>query len=133
MWKRDESVKRQAVSTESAPKAIGPYSQAIRAGSLLFLSGQIPIDPSTGQMVDGGIAQQTHQVFKNLDAILKAAGASFDHVVRTTVYLADMNDFAAMNEIYGTYFSSPAPARATVQAARLPRDARVEIDVIASL
>jgi 2-iminobutanoate/2-iminopropanoate deaminase len=124
---------RKAVSADGAPKAIGPYSQAIRAGSLLFLSGQIPIDPATGQMVDGDIAQQTHRVFKNLSAILQEAGASFDNVVRTTVYLADMNDFAAMNEVYGTYFSSPAPARATVQAARLPRDARVEIDLIAAL
>ncbi len=124
---------RTAVSSDGAPKAIGPYSQAIRAGSLLFLSGQIPIDPATGQMVDGDIAQQTHRVFKNLEAILTAAGASFDNVVRTTVYLADMSDFAAMNEVYGTYFSSPAPARATVQAARLPRDARVEIDLIASI
>ena len=124
---------RTAVSTDGAPKAIGPYSQAIRAGSLLFLSGQIPIDPATGQMVDGDIAQQTQRVFKNLEAILTAAGASFDNVVRTTVYLADMSDFAAMNEVYGTYFSSPAPARATVQAARLPRDARVEIDLIASV
>ena len=124
---------RKAVSADGAPKAIGPYSQAIRAGSLLFLSGQIPIDPTTGQMVEGDIAQQTHRVFKNLAAILEEAGASFDNVVRTTVYLADMNDFAAMNEVYGTYFSSPAPARATVQAARLPRDARVEIDLIASL
>ncbi len=124
---------RQAVSSESAPAAIGPYSQAIRAGSLLFLSGQIPLDPATGSMVDGDIAAQTHRVFANLRAILEAAGASFDHVVKTTVYLADMNDFATVNEIYGTYFSSPAPARATVQAARLPKDARVEIDLIASL
>jgi 2-iminobutanoate/2-iminopropanoate deaminase len=124
---------RQAVATPSAPKAIGPYSQAIRAGSLLFVSGQIPLDPVSGQMVEGSIAAQTHRVFQNLGAILEAAGASFDQVVRTTVYLADMNDFAAMNEVYGTYFSSPAPARATVQAARLPRDARVEIDVVASL
>jgi 2-iminobutanoate/2-iminopropanoate deaminase len=122
---------RQAVATPSAPKAIGPYSQAIRAGSLLFVSGQIPLDPATGQMVEGDIAAQTRRVFQNLGAILEAAGTSFDHVVRTTVYLADMNDFAAMNEVYGTYFSSPAPARATVQAARLPRDARVEIDIIA--
>jgi 2-iminobutanoate/2-iminopropanoate deaminase len=121
------------IESPDAPKAIGPYSQAIRAGSLLFLSGQIPIDPATGQMVDGDIAQQTHRVFKNLEAILTAAGASFDNVVRTTVYLADMSDFAAMNEVYGTYFSSPAPARATVQAARLPMDARVEIDLIASV
>ena len=124
---------RPAVSTPSAPAAIGPYSQAIRAGSLLFVSGQIPIDPATGNMVDGDVAAQTHRVFQNLAEILKAAGASLDHVVRTTVYLADMNDFGAMNAVYGTYFSSPAPARATVQAARLPKDARIEIDVIASL
>jgi 2-iminobutanoate/2-iminopropanoate deaminase len=124
---------RQAVSTSSAPAAIGPYSQAIRAGNLLFVSGQIPLDPGTGAMVSGDIAAQTRQVFANLDAILKAAGTSFDHVVRTTVYLADMNDFPAMNAVYGEYFSAPAPARATVQAARLPRDSRVEIDVIAMI
>lgn len=124
---------RQAVASESAPKAIGPYSQAIRAGSLLFVSGQIPLDPATGALVGGDIRAQTHRVFANLQAILEAAGTTFDHVVRTTVYLADMNDFASVNEVYGTYFSSPAPARATVQAARLPKDARVEIDLIASL
>lgn len=124
---------RQAIATAAAPKAIGPYSQAVRTGSLVFVSGQIPLDPETGAMVDGDIAAQTHRVFANLAAILDAAGASFDHVVRTTVYLADMNDFAVVNDIYGTYFTSPAPARATVQAARLPKDARVEIDVIASL
>jgi 2-iminobutanoate/2-iminopropanoate deaminase len=124
---------RQAVSTPNAPAAIGPYSQAVRAGSLLFVSGQIPIDPVTGNLVDGDIAAQTHRVFTNLSAILEAAGATLDHVVRTTVYLADMNDFTAMNAVYATYFSTPAPARATVQAARLPKDARVEIDVIASL
>ena len=124
---------RQAVSSEAAPKAIGPYSQAVRAGSLLFVSGQIPLDPATGAMIEGDIAAQTRRVFANLQAILEAAGGSFDNVVRTTVYLADMNDFATVNEIYGTYFSSPAPARATVQAARLPKDARVEIDLIASL
>ena len=124
---------REAVSSDQAPAAIGPYSQAIKAGSLLFVSGQIPLDPVTGAMVDGDIAAQTHRVFANLKAILEAAGASFDNVVRTTVYLADMNDFGTVNEIYGTYFSSPAPARATVQAARLPKDARVEIDVIAAL
>lgn len=122
---------RKAVSTQSAPQAIGPYSQAVRAGSLLFVSGQIPLDPATGKIVDGDLAAQTHRVFQNLEAILQAAGASFDNVVRTTVYLADMNDFPAMNEIYATYFSSPAPARSTVQAAGLPRDARLEIDVIA--
>ena len=123
---------RRAVSSAEAPKAIGPYSQAVRAGSLLFVSGQIPLDPETGAMVQGDIAAQTHRVFANLKAILEAAGGSFDHVVRTTVYLADMNDFSTVNEIYGTYFSSPAPARATIQAARLPKDARVEIDLIAA-
>jgi 2-iminobutanoate/2-iminopropanoate deaminase len=123
---------RQAVSTPSAPKAIGPYSQGIRAGSLLFVSGQVPIDPATGQIVNGDIAAQTHRVFQNIGEILKAGGASFDHVVRTTVFLADMDDFAAMNEAYATYFTAPAPARATVQVSRLPKDARVEIDVIAS-
>jgi 2-iminobutanoate/2-iminopropanoate deaminase len=124
---------RQAVSTPSAPQAIGPYSQAIRSGSLLFVSGQIPIDPATGSLVDGDIAAQTHRVFQNIAEILKAAGASFDRVVRTTIYLADMNDFAKVNEVYGGYFTAPFPARATVQVARLPRDSRVEIDVIASM
>jgi 2-iminobutanoate/2-iminopropanoate deaminase len=123
---------RQAVSTSSAPEAIGPYSQAIRAGSLLFVSGQVPIDPATGQIIAGDIEAQTHRVFQNIRAILAAAGGSFDQVVRTTVFLADMNDFAAMNSVYGTYFASPAPARATVQVSRLPKDARIEIDVIAS-
>jgi len=124
---------RQAVSTPAAPKAIGPYSQAIRAGSLLFVSGQVPIDPATGQIIDGDIAAQTHRVFQNIGEILKAGGTSLDHVVRTTVFLADMNDFGAMNEAYATYFTAPAPARATVQVSRLPKDARVEIDVIAFL
>jgi 2-iminobutanoate/2-iminopropanoate deaminase len=124
---------RQAVSTEAAPSAIGPYSQAIRAGSLLFVSGQVPIDPATGAIVDGGIAAQTRRVLQNVDAILGAAGASFDDVVRTTVFLTDLDDFAAMNEVYATCFTSPAPARATVQVSRLPRDARIEIDVIASI
>jgi 2-iminobutanoate/2-iminopropanoate deaminase len=123
---------RQAVSTPSAPKAIGPYSQAVRAGSLLFVSGQVPIDPATGHIITGDIAAQTHRVFQNIGEILTAGGASFDHVVRTTVFLADMDDFAAMNEAYATYFTAPAPARATVQVSRLPKDARVEIDVIAS-
>jgi 2-iminobutanoate/2-iminopropanoate deaminase len=124
---------RQAVSTPTAPAAIGPYSQAIRAGDLLFLSGQIPLDPATGNLVDGGVEAQTVQVFKNIEAILKAGGSSFDGVVTATVYLADMNDFAKVNEIYATYFSSPAPARATVQVARLPKDCKVEIQVIASV
>ena len=124
---------RDAVSTSSAPAAIGPYSQAIRAGSLLFVSGQIPLDPATATMVEGDVAVQTHRVLRNLAGILEAAGSSLDRVVRATVYLSDMADFAAMNEVYGTYFSAPAPARSTIQAARLPRDARVEIDVIAQL
>ena len=123
---------RQAVSTPSAPQAIGPYSQGVRAGSLLFVSGQVPIDPGTGNIIEGDIAAQTHRVLQNIGEILKAGGASFDHVVRTTVFLADMNDFTAMNAVYATYFAAPAPARATVQVSRLPKDARVEIDVIAS-
>ena len=124
---------KQAISSAGAPKAIGPYSQAVRAGQLLFLSGQVALDPATGQMVDGGVIEQTRRVFENLGAVLAAAGRSFADVVRTTVFLADMNDFAAMNEVYGQYFKEPYPARATVQVARLPRDARVEIDLIASL
>jgi 2-iminobutanoate/2-iminopropanoate deaminase len=124
---------REAVSTSTAPAAIGPYSQAIRAGSLLFVSGQIALDPASGVLVEGDVTVQTHRVFRNLAGILEAAGSSLDRVVRATVYLADMNDFAAMNEVYGTYFSSPAPARSTIEAARLPRDARVEIDVIAEI
>jgi 2-iminobutanoate/2-iminopropanoate deaminase len=123
---------KQAVSSPDAPKAIGPYSQAVRAGQLLFVSGQVPLDPATGQIVAGDIAAQTRRVFDNLGAVLKAGGRSFADVVRTTVFLADMNDFATVNDVYGTYFSEPYPARATVQVARLPKDARVEIDVIAS-
>jgi 2-iminobutanoate/2-iminopropanoate deaminase len=126
-------VPRTAVSTPQAPQAIGPYSQAIRAGDLLFVSGQIPLDPATGQLVEGGIAAQTERVFASIGAILSAAGTSFDAVVRTTVFLADLNEFAAMNEVYARYFTLPAPARATVQVARLPRDVRIEIDVIAHL
>jgi 2-iminobutanoate/2-iminopropanoate deaminase len=121
------------VSTPEAPAAIGPYSQAITAGDFLFASGQIPLDPATGALVAGGIAEQTHQVLKNLAAVLQAAGVGFDKVVKTTVYVADMNDFAAINQIYAEYFPAPAPARATIQAARLPRDVRVEIDAIAYL
>ena len=123
---------KQAISSPDAPKAIGPYSQAVRAGQLLFVSGQVPLDPATGEIVSGDIAAQTRRVFDNLGAVLKAGGRSFADVVRTTVFLADMNDFAAVNHVYGTYFSEPYPARATVQVARLPKDARVEIDVIAT-
>ena len=122
---------REAITAPGAPKAIGPYSPGIRAGNLLFLSGQIPIDPATGALVDGGIAVQTEQVMRNIGALLEAAGAGFQHVVRTTVFLADMNEFTAMNECYAKFVTNPPPARATVQVARLPRDVRVEIDAIA--
>lgn len=124
---------RKPITTDKAPQAIGPYSQAIAAGQLLFLSGQIPLDPAIGKLVDGGITEQTHRVMSNLRAVLTAAGASFDNVVRTTIFLADMNDFAAVNEVYGSYFENPAPARACVQVAELPMKARVEIDAIALL
>ena len=119
------------VSTDKAPGAIGPYSQAVKAGGMVFCSGQIPIDPVTGEFVSGGVAEQTEQVLKNLSAVLEAAGASLKTVVKTTVFLADMGDFAAMNEVYGRYFNENKPARATVQAARLPRDAKVEIECVA--
>jgi len=122
---------REIVSTEQAPRAIGPYSQAIRAGNLLFCSGQIPIDPSTGEFVTGGVAEQTEQVLRNLTAVLTGGGSSLTQVVKTTVFLADMDDFTAMNEVYGRFFGAYPPARSTVEAARLPRDARVEIDAIA--
>ena len=122
---------KDSIQTEHAPQAIGPYSQAIKAGGFLFASGQIPIDPQTGQFVAGGIAEQTEQVLKNLSAVLQAGGSSLDRVVKTTVFLADMNEFTTMNEVYGKYFAESPPARATVQAARLPRDARVEIEAIA--
>ena len=124
---------RKPITTDKAPQAIGPYSQAIAAGQLLFLSGQTPLDPATGKLVDGGIAEQTHRVMSNLRAVLTAAGASFDNVVRTTIFLADMNDLTAVNEVYGSYFENPAPARASVQVAELPMKARVEIDAIALL
>lgn len=124
---------RQAIAAPEAPRAIGPYSPAIRAGNFLFLSGQIPIDPASGALVDGDIAAQTEQVMRNIGALLTAAGAGFEHVVRTTVFLADMNEFAAMNECYAKFVVNPPPARATVQVARLPRDVRVEIDAIAML
>jgi 2-iminobutanoate/2-iminopropanoate deaminase len=124
---------RQAVSSADAPKAIGPYSQAIRAGNLLFLSGQIPLDPATAAVVDGDITAQTERVLENISAVLTAAGASFANVARTTVFLADMNDFAAMNAVYAKYVVDPPPARSTVQVSRLPKDVRVEIDVIAVL
>ena len=122
---------KQIVHTEQAPKAIGPYSQAIKTNGFVFASGQIPTDPETGQFVAGGIAEQTEQVIKNLSRVLEAAGSGLNRVVKTTVFLADMEEFAAMNEVYGKFFSEEPPARATVAAARLPRDARVEIEAIA--
>ncbi len=124
---------RSAVMTSSAPQAAGPYSQAVRAGDYLFVSGQIPVDPATGTMVDGDIAAQTRRVILNVEAILTAAGASLGDVVRTTVFLANLDDFPAMNDVYGGFFAPPAPARSTVEAARLPKNARLEIDVIAYL
>ena len=124
---------REAITSPTAPAAIGPYSPAIRAGNLLFISGQIPLDPATGQLVRGDIRVQTTRVLDNLRELLVAAGADTSHVVRTTIFLADLSDFAVVNEIYATYFTPPYPARATVQVARLPRDVRVEIDATAVL
>ena len=122
---------KRIIKTEDAPKAIGPYSQAVVAGGFVFASGQIPTDPATGQFVEGGVSEQTRQVLRNLSKVLEAAGTGLERVVKTTVFLADMNDFAAMNEVYARFFGENPPARSTVEAARLPRDARVEIDVIA--
>ena len=123
---------REIISTDKAPGAIGPYSQAIKTGGMVYCSGQIPIDPVTGEFVSNDISEQTEQVLKNLTAVLEAAQTSLANVVKTTVFLADMSDFAAMNEVYGRFFSENKPARATVQAARLPRDAKVEIECIAT-
>jgi len=124
---------RQVISAPDAPKAMGAYSPAIKAGNLLFVSGQIPIDPASGALIDGDITAQTEQVMKNLGALLRAAGVGFEHVVRTTVFLADMSEFAAMNEVYSRHVAAPPPARATVQVARLPRDVKIEVDAIAVL
>jgi 2-iminobutanoate/2-iminopropanoate deaminase len=124
---------RKIIHSDDAPKAIGPYSQAVQvdAGKMTFLSGQIPLDPKTMQIVEGDVAAQTKRVMENLKAVLAAGGLDFSHVVRCTIFLADMNDFAKVNEVYGNYFTGNPPARATVQVARLPRDVRVEIDAIA--
>jgi len=124
---------KEIISTDKAPKAIGPYSQAVRAGGFLFTAGQIALDPASGQLVEGDVARQTTRVMENLKAIVEAAGSSLDRAVKATVYLKDMGDFAAMNEVYGRYFASNPPARSTVEAARLPRDVRVEIDLIVAL
>jgi 2-iminobutanoate/2-iminopropanoate deaminase len=122
---------REVISTPDAPQAIGPYSQAIRANGFIFISGQIPVDPATQQIVEGGVAQQTERVISNLEAILKAAGSGLDKVVRTGVFLKDMGEFTAMNDVYERFFPFAAPARSTVEVARLPKDVRVEIDAIA--
>jgi 2-iminobutanoate/2-iminopropanoate deaminase len=124
---------KKVVQTDSAPKALGPYSQAIVAGGMVYCAGQIPLDPASGNLVAGGVAEQTQQVLKNLRAVLKAAGSDLDRAVKTTVFLKNMNDFAAMNEVYGRpeYFGSAAPARSTVEVARLPRDVLVEIELVA--
>jgi 2-iminobutanoate/2-iminopropanoate deaminase len=122
---------KDEISTKEAPAAIGPYSQAVRAGSLVFLSGQVALDPTTGQLINGDVVAQTEQVMKNLSAVLAAAGCGFAEVVRTTIYLVDMADFARVNDAYGRFLQPPYPARATVQVSALPRGARVEIDAIA--
>lgn len=128
-----QSNNKRAVETLDAPKAIGPYSQAIIANGFVYTAGQIGTDPKTGTLVEGGIAEQTAQALKNLAAVLKAAGSSLDNAVKTTVFLADMNDFAKMNEVYAKFINKPYPARSTVQVARLPRDAQIEIEVVAVL
>ena len=122
---------KEIIQTDSAPQAIGPYSQAVKTNGLVFCSGQIPIDPDTGQFVSGGIEEQTQQVLRNLAAVLEAAGSGLDRVIKTTVFLADMQEFGAMNDVYGRFFTQDPPARATVEASRLPRDAKVEIEAIA--
>jgi len=122
---------KEIIATDKAPRAIGPYSQAVRAGGFIFASGQIPFDPATGEFVPGGIDEQTEQVLKNLTAVFAAAGVGMDQIVKTTVFLADMADFTAMNDMYARFFGDAPPARSTVQAAGLPRGARIEIDAIA--
>lgn len=122
---------KDRVQTDDAPRAIGPYSQAVKANGFVFASGQIPLDPQTMQIIEGGVREQTERVMKNLQAVLEAAGSSFDRVVKTTVFLADLNDFTEMNEVYGRFFGDAPPARSTVEVARLPRDVRVEIDAMA--
>lgn len=130
---RDRSpLPRQAIATAHAPAAIGPYSQAVCCGDLLFVSGQIPLDPATGAIVDGDVSAQTAQVMRNIAAILDAAGLGFPNVVKTTVFMKDLGDFDAMNRVYASYVATPPPARATVEVSRLPRDVRVEIEVIAA-
>ncbi len=121
------------VKTSKAPAAIGPYSQGIITGNLLFASGQVPLDPETGSVVEGGIKEQAHRVFQNIRAIMEAAGISMDNVVKTDVFIKDMNDFAAVNEVYAEYFTKPYPARSCVEVARLPKDVLIEVETIAEL
>ena len=125
-------MKRQIVATEAAPKAVGPYSQAVWAGDLLFCAGQIPLEPATGNLVSGGIAEQATRVLENIRGLLQSQGLDFGNVVKSTVFLSDMNNFAAMNEVYARFFTKEPPARSTVQVARLPKDALVEIEVVAA-
>ena len=124
-------MRREPIKTSNAPAALGPYSQAIKVGEFVYTSGQVAIDPATGEFIGGDIAEQTERVLKNVAAVLEAAGSNLDQVVKTLVFLADMNDFAAMNEVYGKFFTGAPPARSTVQAARLPKDARIEIEAVA--
>jgi 2-iminobutanoate/2-iminopropanoate deaminase len=124
---------KQIIATEKAPRAIGPYSQAVAHNGLLYLSGQIPLDPATGQLIEGDVAAQTERVLENLKAVLEAAGSSLGRVLKTTVYLKDLGEFTRMNEVYGRYFPENPPARASVEVARLPRDARVEIEAVAAI
>ena len=126
-------MKKQKIQTQNAPAAIGPYSQAIKAGDLLFVSGQIPLDAATGELIRSGVADETKKVLDNLKAIIEAAGGGLGDVVKTTIFLKDMNNFGVVNEVYGTYFPQPFPARATVEVARLPRDVNVEIEAVAKL
>ena len=124
---------KELITAAGAPKAIGPYSPGLKVGNMLFLSGSIPLDPASGQLVEGGIKEQTTRVMENIKGLLAAAGADFNNVARTTVFMVDLGEFSAMNEIYSSYFAAPYPARSTVQVVKLPRDVRVEIDVIAIL
>lgn len=126
-------MKKEMISTDKAPKAIGPYSQAVKANGLIFVSGQIPIDPNTNDVIKGTIAEQTRQVLKNIGSILDAAGSNFQHVIKTTVYLIDLKEFGDMNQVYGEFFTAPFPARATVAVSSLPKGADIEIDAVAVL
>ncbi|RKL61235.1 RidA family protein [Thermoanaerobacteraceae bacterium SP2] len=134
MWKGAKCGGKNIISTEKAPAAIGPYSQAVKSGGFLFASGQIPINPATGQIVDGGIEEQTKQVLENVKGLLESLGASMDNIVKTTLFIADMNDFATINDIYsGYFFKKSPPARSCVEVSRLPKDVKIEMEFIASL